>query len=1039
MGVHSRFLEKEAINFGLSDLYQDYHSNPYLQPLINPVIAKNLPFVNSPEWGNEPFNEDAKAYLDSAYAWQRILYDTQSLAIHGRVPFQKASQHYRRPVISAAKQLRLISEINYAEQKKLGGVINQGAFLVGLSDFVEENAQEELNIHFLSKFKENLKELPELQILFPNTLNLFEQFEITNYRVLLENAQPAFAFDLQEIPLNLPKILELPKFEELHNSPEVYNLVLFYRIANLVYQSLPVDTILLKGFEEINERYFEFSDKADYQLGEQLWKQPTRSDLREFRNLVNNYAHALRVSYEQLDKISSDLTVEVDRLKDTIDRYDFLKPDKILEESMNGVKTASPEYSDFYYHGAELVGTGYKVFDFYEKVMDANLQGYSYYDTTDLRPDLATFDRFYGQKPQHWEMVAKSITFSRDLAKAKDAEQLRLWQQSLKLRAATTKELTEKVWTQIRQRDQLLNALKLVDEKRAVLDSAIILELSQYVGTNEGDDRFMIHALKYLKSLLDIENDPWQQIDFFIQIEDGEGEEQARLLSEGHTLFEGVMTRAKVRIDTLANPYWHLLVSLDQRESAFIANKLNAIEQLITNLDEETDRINALLSDYPKGILRTLSQLENKNKLDSNILRSRENVKHLRSVLELAIHLIHAVQYKRGDGGSKRWMNLDEYKNLMSNDTTKAAFLGLLYQRLKSLKQQPHFSEEFIALMATKLLYSTYRLSDLRDSIKIKSPEDIKFRDYYPFIRSSVDLISTLISTPYRDEKTLSDSIPQLRAITCLADNALSIYENVYAQKYGNAIFNAMDIFKIILDADYKRKSNALSNKEKKALEKKRTNQQKVKNAVLHYGTFMANVVDAERSEEVKAALKAAALPAGNSRIKREVNFNMSINSFFSLAYGNESLENEARGIQKNNGSFFGLSVPVGLSFSWATRKGDALGIFASLLDLGAITAFRLDNKDARVELLPEVTFENLFAPGFSFIYHRRNSPFSIGYSRQFGPRVRKLQDSEGTALMGTRDFIFVGIDVPIFNLIGGSKKLNKKEDLHSCFNWSTK
>ncbi|MBK6946836.1 MAG: hypothetical protein IPH16_01020 [Haliscomenobacter sp.] len=87
-----------------------------------------------------------------------------------------------------------------------------------------------------------------------------------------------------------------------------------------------------------------------------------------------------------------------------------------------------------------------------------------------------------------------------------------------------------------------------------------------------------------------------------------------------------------------------------------------------------------------------------------------------------------------------------------------------------------------------------------------------------------------------------------------------------------------------------------------------------------------------------------------------------------------------------------------------------------SMLDLGAVASFRLGDQDAG--LLPELTFENLVAPGAYFLVNLPKSPFSLGFGSQYGPRARKITLANGveTRSPAWRSLLFAGVDVPIFN-----------------------
>lgn len=193
----------------------------------------------------------------------------------------------------------------------------------------------------------------------------------------------------------------------------------------------------------------------------------------------------------------------------------------------------------------------------------------------------------------------------------------------------------------------------------------------------------------------------------------------------------------------------------------------------------------------------------------------------------------------------------------------------------------------------------------------------------------------------------------------------------------------------------------------------------------------MTAVADAENPEDVKAALNAAALPAGSSSIKRQTPFNVSINSYLGFHIGEEKLEG------KGWGAIRGVSAPVGIAVSagikhWPFRESGSISFFGSIIDIGAVASFRLTN-DEGVEELPEMKLENIIAPGAYVVYGIPKTPISIGYGWQRGPQLRGITTTaaevEGEPPLVSYDLangyrwnFFIAVDIPLFNLYTKSK-----------------
>lgn len=191
----------------------------------------------------------------------------------------------------------------------------------------------------------------------------------------------------------------------------------------------------------------------------------------------------------------------------------------------------------------------------------------------------------------------------------------------------------------------------------------------------------------------------------------------------------------------------------------------------------------------------------------------------------------------------------------------------------------------------------------------------------------------------------------------------------------------------------------------------------------------MAAVADAEKPEDVKAALNAAALPAGSSSIKRQTPFNVSINSYLGFHIGEEKLE------ETGWGNIRGVSAPVGVAVSthikWPFKESGSISLFGSIIDIGAVASYRLTN-DEGVETLPEMKLENIIAPGAYLIYGLPKAPISFGYGWQRGPQLRGITVTtpigEEPPLAsydlanGYRWTFFIAVDIPLFNLYTKSK-----------------
>ena len=185
------------------------------------------------------------------------------------------------------------------------------------------------------------------------------------------------------------------------------------------------------------------------------------------------------------------------------------------------------------------------------------------------------------------------------------------------------------------------------------------------------------------------------------------------------------------------------------------------------------------------------------------------------------------------------------------------------------------------------------------------------------------------------------------------------------------------------------------------------------KASFLKYGHFMASAIEADDAEEIQAAIEANALPVGSSSIKKYSSFNIALQAYVGGFYGNESLSS-ANGDREKD--VFGISAPIGINTSFGFKKGGAISIFGSLVDIGAFTAFRLKDQDS--DDLPELKLKNIFSPGVFLIYGLPEVPISLGVGYQRGPNLREVNpDAFGLEeSSGERLSIILGVDIPVFN-----------------------
>lgn len=196
------------------------------------------------------------------------------------------------------------------------------------------------------------------------------------------------------------------------------------------------------------------------------------------------------------------------------------------------------------------------------------------------------------------------------------------------------------------------------------------------------------------------------------------------------------------------------------------------------------------------------------------------------------------------------------------------------------------------------------------------------------------------------------------------------------------------------------------------------------KKAVSRYTSFITNVLRAESKDDIVQALETSANPVGSYRVKRNSTFNISLNAYAGGFYGTNF----------NDSEVFGFTAPIGIYLGWGnlgkeksdilyTDDGKSLGLLLTFIDVGAVTAFRL--QDDKTEIA-DVSWSNVFAPGAYASIGLGKCPVSINLGGQVGPEITSI-DSSGAAIFEKGDWhwrVAVLIDIPFFDFYTKQKKL---------------
>jgi hypothetical protein len=202
------------------------------------------------------------------------------------------------------------------------------------------------------------------------------------------------------------------------------------------------------------------------------------------------------------------------------------------------------------------------------------------------------------------------------------------------------------------------------------------------------------------------------------------------------------------------------------------------------------------------------------------------------------------------------------------------------------------------------------------------------------------------------------------------------------------------------------------------------------------YGRFMVNVLTAETSDDVKEAFEDAAMKTGSYMVKQTSLTSLTVTFLPGFSVGREwaGKASEA-GALSPTATYMGMSLPIGMEFSFAPSKIGTWGVYAQVLDLGAVMNFRLSQTPltdttgvdtvTTTSISPEIGFRQVLSPGLALLYHVPKAPIVIGARASYAPLLRNVNENGSPVLQTSMWQVggFIAVDVTAFQLFASRKK----------------
>ena len=199
------------------------------------------------------------------------------------------------------------------------------------------------------------------------------------------------------------------------------------------------------------------------------------------------------------------------------------------------------------------------------------------------------------------------------------------------------------------------------------------------------------------------------------------------------------------------------------------------------------------------------------------------------------------------------------------------------------------------------------------------------------------------------------------------------------------------------------------------------------------YGTFMSALTEAENSDAVAAIIESYILPVGSARIKRSSTFNVALNAYIGPFIGddyglhdddkdNKDEDDDGMNESSDSSGVYGITAPVGIGISKGLGKNSkwSIGLFASIIDIGAITSFRFKDVESDV---PKIFLREIFSPG-AFLSIGLPGVISVNGGFQRASLLRKIgTDINEVALdYNWRLSASIVVDIPLVNFYTKTK-----------------
>lgn len=447
------------------------------------------------------------------------------------------------------------------------------------------------------------------------------------------------------------------------------------------------------------------------------------------------------------------------------------------------------------------------------------------------------------------------------------------------------------------------------------------------------------------------------------------------------------------RIDEIYDYSRYLNLLRESYQNDFNNLPENVEELILGKNDTEIDPKYKLGVQISSKIIQGLRDKSHPGKILSSIDASRFELLHpdFKNCFIFSQILSESLRDTFSGANTPYWIDGSKILELSQNNELLNIFIGLTIEDLRT-KQTDLFIRLNDITIVNSVIPFISEFSQLTQGvsslIKLNHDErNINQEDIFKYIDYSLKIFQ--VSKKLLSGFNLTNQCTyNLDMVLSVLEVTNSIYANIATKKYSSAIFDLLELIELIPNLNQDNKIDWF----------------------MKYGSFMAETIAAENSDEVAKVIETYAMPNGSSRVKRNSNFNISLNSYLGLYGGME-----------DGKSVFGIAAPVGIAFSHGWEKG-SISLYITAIDIGAISTFRFNNEEDDVA---KIYLREIISPGAFISYGFKQSPFSLNLGFQRAPLLKRVGSSQNEVDLehNTRVSLSFLVDIPLLNVYNKTKK----------------